>query len=283
MISYVYKVKFIKTGQIYIGSRYSKKLTEEKIKNDLWHRYFTSSKLVKSLIKKYGNDMFIPKIIKIFNSRDEAKIYETKLLKRLNANYNPKLLNQSISVFENTPPLRWITDGIIDTMISIYKPIPPEFKLGRSKKFKKNKLESKLKGRIHVIDISTNDRLMIKKEEFNKDIHCQLHNDHNKNRIWCYDPMTFNSKIVKNKKEIPENWIKGNPNRKSTVWYHDPISKINYQIKDEKQVPFNLKKGRFYPFVWYTNPLTGDNVHCKINENPEGYILGRTLGVKRNK
>ena len=67
MISYVYKVKFIKTGQIYIGSRYSKKLTEEKIKNDLWHRYFTSSKLVKSLIKKYGKDMFIPKIIKIFN------------------------------------------------------------------------------------------------------------------------------------------------------------------------------------------------------------------------
>lgn len=277
MLSYFYIIKFLPTSQYYIGCRYTKKLTETKIKNDLWVRYFTSSKLIKVLINKFGKESFHIVKIKIFKDSEEAKKYEGKFLKRINAKNNPKILNQSNSVFENSPELKWITDGSISTMISKSKPVPPGFREGRTQNKKNRPTSTNLKGRIHVIDLETGDRMMIPKNNFEEKKYTKPDLAYNKNRIWIYNPITYESKIIKKESIIPTGWIKGNPKRKNSVWYHDPSTQINYQLREDELPTENLVKGRYYPFVWYTNPFTKENKLCKINEEPSGFIRGRIL------
>jgi hypothetical protein len=50
MIPFTYLIKHIPTGRNYYGVRYKKGCHP----NDLWLKYFTSSKKIKGLIKKYG-------------------------------------------------------------------------------------------------------------------------------------------------------------------------------------------------------------------------------------
>ena len=285
MLSYFYIIEFSLTGQYYAGSRYTKKLNERNIRNDLWQRYFTSSKVIKMLISTFGKDSFTIKKLKVFNNLHEAKIYETKFLKKIDAKNNPKMLNQSNSVFENAPELKWITNGVLSTMISKNKPIFPGFWAGRNTKVhKKSSKGNSLKNKTHVIDILTNDRMMIPKNEFDGSKHRRPNMAYNKDRIWVYDPISNKSKIIKHTDSIPDGWLRGNPRRKKTTWYHDPITQINYQLKDNDIPSPNLKKGRFYPFAWYTNPLTNDNLLCNIQDNPpEGYIRGRYISMKGHK
>lgn len=281
MSSYFYILEFSETKQYYAGSRYTKQLNETGIKNDLWHRYFTSSKLVKMLIKKFGKESFIIKRLKIFPNQDDAKIYETRFLKKVNAKTNPKMLNQSNSVFENAPELQWITDGIISTMIPKGKPLIPGFRFGRTQSSKKTTKSRGPKNKTHVIDIETGKHIMISKNEFNPLIHLRPNLAYNKNRFWVYNTSTNESKIIEDISKIPDGWQRGNPRRKNSSWYHDPITQINYQVKNGEDPAPNLKKGRFYPFVWHTNPLTNENILCKITDNPpEGYIKGRYIEMK---
>lgn len=280
MLSYFYIIKFSITGQYYAGSRYTKKLSETNIKNDLWYRYFTSSKIVKMLIKKFGKDAFVIKKIKVFYTKDGAKEYESRFLRKIDAKNSPKMLNQSNSVFDGPIELQWITDGTISTMILKGKPLLPGFRLGRTNKHNHNRKNknSKLKNRIHVIDINTNDRMMIPKNDFDPKKHVKANLAYNKNRTWIYNPITGESKIIKDNISIPAGWLNGNPRRQKTIWYHDPDTQINYQIKEDKTPPSHLKKGRFYPFAWYTNPITNDNILCnKADVPPAGYVKGRSM------
>jgi hypothetical protein len=283
MPSYFYIIKFTLTNQYYAGSRYTKRLNENSIKNDLWHRYFTSSKLIKMLIKKFSKESFVIRKVKFFSDHDSAKIYETRFLKRINAKQNPKILNQSNSVFENAPELQWITDGIVSTMIPKGKPLIPGFRLGRTQNPKKISKSRGPKNKTHAVDIETNNRIMIPKNEFDPSKHNKPNLAYNKNGFWIYNPSTNESKIIKDLTKMPPDWKKGNPRRKSSIWYHDPTTQINYQIKDGESLPSNLKKGRFYPFAWYTNPLTNENILCKISDNPPfGFIKGRNLSIKKH-
>lgn len=284
MLSYFYVIEFLETGQYYAGSRYTKKLTEANINNDLWKRYFTSSKIIKMLVKIFGKDAFTIKKIKIFYNQHGAKNYESKFLKRIDAKNNPKMLNQSNSVFENSPELQWITNGKVSTMLPKGKPLFPGFRLGRTNSPKKVSKNQGPKNKIHVIDIETNDRMMILKIDFDPEKYRKCDQAHNKGRTWIYNPITKESKIIKDISNIPEGWTKGNPRRQKSVWYHDPITQINYQIR-EKEIPAkHLKKGRFYPYAWYTNTLTNHNVLCNISaELPAGYIKGRSVSMKGHK
>lgn len=281
MLSYFYIIKFLETDQYYAGSRYTKTLTETNINNDLWKRYFTSSKIIKILIKTFGKNAFVIEKIKIFNNQYDAKNYEIRFLKRIDAKNNPKMLNQSNSVFENSPELKWITNGEVSTMIPKVKPLFPGFRLGRTQPTKKISKNQGPRNRIHVIDIKTNDRMMILKNEFDSSKYQKSNQAYNKGRTWIYNPETGESKIIKDISNIPNGWIKGNPRRKKSRWYHDPETQINYQLK-EKEIPTpNLKKGRFYPYVWYTNPETKSNILCKLSDEPPvGYVKGRTLPMK---
>lgn len=74
-IPYTYRIQFIPTGEYYYGVRYAKNCHP----NELWVRYFTSSKKVKNLIRKYGKDKFITEIRRTFSSADMAILWEHRV------------------------------------------------------------------------------------------------------------------------------------------------------------------------------------------------------------
>lgn len=90
MIAYSYTAKHIPSGRFYYGVRKSESF-------DIGIIYFTSSKLVKSLIEKDGITSFEFKIRRTFNSYEAARFHETKILKRIKAVSNIKMLNQAIT------------------------------------------------------------------------------------------------------------------------------------------------------------------------------------------
>lgn len=279
MVAYVYSLRFKITGQWYIGCRYAKHLTDETISTDLWIRYFTSSKLVRTLIKAYGHDSFEPKIRRIFNTADEAKSYEVSVLNRINARINPLFLNQCNSVFENAPPLSWITNGVIDTMIASNKPLIPGFWYGRSQNNKNRKYQgSPLKGRIHVLDSNLGLHRMIHTLEYEPSKHVRLSNDFNRGRRWVHNPFNNECRLIKEGEMIPNGWKHGNPHRGASSWFYNPITGEQKQIPKKSNPPPDFIKGRPVTHVWFTNQDTGKNLLCKIDEPaPTGYIRGRTI------
>jgi hypothetical protein len=95
MEAYTYVVFCIPTNQYYYGVRWGNKISP---KEDLWIKYFTSSKLVKQLISEHGVDSFKTSVRKVFSSKDEAISWEESVLKRLKVLKNPSLwLNRCIS------------------------------------------------------------------------------------------------------------------------------------------------------------------------------------------
>ena len=100
MIPYYYKLKFKPTGQYYVGIQYGKSAHPD----NLWDKYFTSSKIIKKLIAKYGVSAFEVKVKKIFISKDNAMEYERKILLRTKANINDKMLNESLGFKESYIP-----------------------------------------------------------------------------------------------------------------------------------------------------------------------------------
>jgi hypothetical protein len=77
MSPYTYVLKFKPTGQLYYGVRIKPKSTP---KDDLGVHYFSSSKIVKELIKQHGKDSFRYRIHKTFNSIEEAYNCEHHML-----------------------------------------------------------------------------------------------------------------------------------------------------------------------------------------------------------
>ena len=90
MKAYTYSIIHKPTKNIYYGVRKS----EEK---DIGNTYFSSSKLMRRLIKEQGKENFLFKVRKIFDSYEKAREHETKLLQRVNAVTNEKFFNQAIS------------------------------------------------------------------------------------------------------------------------------------------------------------------------------------------
>lgn len=76
-MAYVYRIENSVTKEFYYGSRY----IETDPEKDLWIKYFTSSKYVKSQIKQYGLEAFSTSIIKIDYDNDRCYWYEQGLIK----------------------------------------------------------------------------------------------------------------------------------------------------------------------------------------------------------
>jgi hypothetical protein len=89
-IPFTYLLKFKPTGQYYYGSRYSKYCHP----SQLWTTYYTSSKVIRQLIKEHGQDSFEFKITRIFENKESARIWEHRFLAKVKASKNPKWLNQ---------------------------------------------------------------------------------------------------------------------------------------------------------------------------------------------
>lgn len=96
--AYVYKITLISTGEFYFGYR-SKNIKEQRLpENDLWIHYFTSSNIIKNLIKVHGKDAFITEILKKTDP-DTAYNCEQRYIKQ-NWN-NPLLLNKKYQDTDN--------------------------------------------------------------------------------------------------------------------------------------------------------------------------------------
>lgn len=88
-IPYTYLLFHRPTKKYYYGCSYSKNSNPTK----LWVSYFSSSKVVKELIKKYGKESFDVKIRKVFTKPKDALVWETKFLNKIDARNNDNWLN----------------------------------------------------------------------------------------------------------------------------------------------------------------------------------------------
>jgi hypothetical protein len=90
-IPFTYLIKHIPTNKYYYGVMYRKGCHP----NDFWTKYFTSSKKVKNLIKKYGKKSFKFEIRKTFKTQQAALNWEHKVLKKMKVIYRNDFLNQT--------------------------------------------------------------------------------------------------------------------------------------------------------------------------------------------
>jgi hypothetical protein len=94
MIPFTYLVKHVPTNRYYYGVKIKKGCHPY----DLWTKYFTSSKKVKGLIRRYGKKSFIFEIRKTFKTQQAALNWEHKVLRRMKVIHRDDFLNQSDSL-----------------------------------------------------------------------------------------------------------------------------------------------------------------------------------------
>ena len=91
-MAYTYLIGWTKQNKFYYGARWSKDCEP----TDLWSTYFTSSKHVKSFLKLYG-DPDIVQIRKTFTDSEKCKVFERRVLLKLNVLKKDKWLNKNIN------------------------------------------------------------------------------------------------------------------------------------------------------------------------------------------
>jgi hypothetical protein len=94
MKPYTYLIKHRPTGKVYYGFRSANKLDPHQ---DLWKHYFTSSPRVQQLIKETGVDSFDIEIRRVFESKEQASAWETRVLNRCKVLHDDRWLNQNIA------------------------------------------------------------------------------------------------------------------------------------------------------------------------------------------
>lgn len=94
MVPYTYILKHVPTSTYYYGCRYAEGCHPD----DFWVSYKTSSKEVKMLIEKYGEDSFKYEIRKVFSSEELCRKWEHKVLRRLKVVSNPMFLNKTDNI-----------------------------------------------------------------------------------------------------------------------------------------------------------------------------------------
>lgn len=87
---FTYLIGWSILDKYYYGVRFAKNCQPD----DLWTTYFTSSKIVSEYRTLYGEPDII-KIRKTFNTKEEAILWEQKLLNKINVRDNPYFLNSA--------------------------------------------------------------------------------------------------------------------------------------------------------------------------------------------
>lgn len=87
---YTYLIGWSAHNKWYYGVRYAKNCHP----SDLWTKYFTSSKVIQDF-RKLNGDPDVIQIRKIFLCKEDAAIWEHKVLRRLRVNLNDKWLNKT--------------------------------------------------------------------------------------------------------------------------------------------------------------------------------------------
>jgi hypothetical protein len=89
-IPYTYLIGWTKHNKFYYGVRFAKNCNP----NELWKKYFTSSKHVANFVSIHGNPDII-QIRKTFNCPEKARAWEHKVLRRIKAVSKNKFLNKT--------------------------------------------------------------------------------------------------------------------------------------------------------------------------------------------
>lgn len=92
-MAYTYLIGWSDLDKWYYGVRFAKSCNPV----ELWKSYFTSSKHVQEFRKQYGEPDVI-KVTKEFNNVDDARLWESKVLKRLNVVESDRFLNKTDNV-----------------------------------------------------------------------------------------------------------------------------------------------------------------------------------------
>ena len=94
---YIYRIDNTITNQFYYGARYAEKTLPDQ---DIWVRYFTSSRAVKTLISKFGTKSFTPSVLSVYLDADLCYSNEQDLIKE--HIQNPLCLNKQYTTCEGT-------------------------------------------------------------------------------------------------------------------------------------------------------------------------------------
>lgn len=90
---YVYLIGWSKLNIFYYGSE-TGKISKTANPNNLWKTYFTSSNHVKNFRKMHGEPDII-QIRKTFEDKEQASLWEHKVIRRMKAIYDNRFLNKS--------------------------------------------------------------------------------------------------------------------------------------------------------------------------------------------
>ena len=94
MKPYTYLIKHRPTGQVYYGVRSANKVDPHE---DLWNKYYTSSPRVQRLIEETGKESFDVEVRKVFETKEQAVAWETKVLRRCKVLHDVRWLNQNVA------------------------------------------------------------------------------------------------------------------------------------------------------------------------------------------
>jgi hypothetical protein len=94
MKPYTYLIRHRPTNRVYYGMRAANKVDPEQ---DLWQHYFTSSPKVQQLIEETGQDSFDIEIRRVFNTKEQAVAWETRVLRRCRVLEDDRWINQNVA------------------------------------------------------------------------------------------------------------------------------------------------------------------------------------------
>jgi hypothetical protein len=94
MKPYTYLIRHRPTNRVYYGMRAANKVDPEQ---DLWQHYFTSSPKVQQLIEETGQDSFDIEIRRVFNTKEQAVAWETRVLRRCKVLQDDRWINQNVA------------------------------------------------------------------------------------------------------------------------------------------------------------------------------------------
>lgn len=249
---FTYLIKNKTTNMCYYGVRFAKNCNP----SSLWTTYFTSSKLVKELIKQFGKEDFVYEIRKIFKTKEEAIYWEQNVLKRLDIRNNNNFLNidyyqQPYKAIQNKIDTIFISNRETNTCIRI--PSNKQIPIGW------------YKGNIN-----------------------HTSGGKNKKYMWAHNPITEKSGMFKNVEDIPKNWILNRPkshSNKNTLkskkshWYNN--GEKNKLFTKDDIIQDGWFKGRINKYNKNKKYIHNENIEKYINKN-DNVPLGWSLGRRKN-
>lgn len=94
MKPYTYLIRHRPSGKVYYGYRSANRVDPV---DDLWKHYFTSSPGVQRLIEETGAESFDTEIRQVFETKEQASNWETRVLHRCKVLHDDRWLNQNIA------------------------------------------------------------------------------------------------------------------------------------------------------------------------------------------